>query len=96
MLDRSPCVFALAAMVMFARVAQAADANKYPNWKGQWIAIVTAGLEGTQFKFDPTKAIPLDEVESAKDIVKRFATGAMSLGSISTEEIGRASCRERV
>ncbi|GHU27583.1 glutamate synthase [Betaproteobacteria bacterium] len=30
-------------------------------------------------------AIPLDEVEPAKEIVKRFATGAMSLGSISTE-----------
>ena len=38
-----------------------------------------------EFKIDPTKAIPLDEVESAKEIVKRFATGAMSLGSISTE-----------
>ncbi|MDD2699890.1 MAG: glutamate synthase large subunit [Sideroxydans sp.] len=31
------------------------------------------------------KPVPLDEVESAKEIVKRFATGAMSLGSISTE-----------
>jgi glutamate synthase (NADPH/NADH) large chain len=30
-------------------------------------------------------AVPLDEVEPARDIVKRFATGAMSLGSISTE-----------
>ncbi|HEY6896996.1 MAG TPA: glutamate synthase large subunit, partial [Rhodocyclaceae bacterium] len=30
-------------------------------------------------------AVPLEEVESAKEIVKRFATGAMSLGSISTE-----------
>ena len=29
--------------------------------------------------------IPLEEVESAKSIVKRFATGAMSLGSISHE-----------
>jgi len=29
--------------------------------------------------------IPLYRVESAKEIVKRFATGAMSLGSISTE-----------
>jgi glutamate synthase domain-containing protein 2/glutamate synthase domain-containing protein 1/glutamate synthase domain-containing protein 3 len=29
--------------------------------------------------------VPLDEVESAAEIVKRFATGAMSLGSISTE-----------
>ncbi|MBV8666056.1 MAG: glutamate synthase subunit alpha [Burkholderiaceae bacterium] len=38
-----------------------------------------------EFKFDPSKAIPLDEVEPAKEIVKRFATGAMSLGSISTE-----------
>jgi glutamate synthase (NADPH) large chain len=38
-----------------------------------------------EFKVDPAKAIPLDEVESAKEIVKRFATGAMSLGSISTE-----------
>jgi glutamate synthase (NADPH) large chain len=31
------------------------------------------------------KPIPLEQVESAKEIVKRFATGAMSLGSISTE-----------
>ncbi|OYT87118.1 MAG: glutamate synthase subunit alpha [Burkholderiales bacterium PBB6] len=38
-----------------------------------------------EFKIDPSKAIPLEEVESASDIVKRFATGAMSLGSISTE-----------
>ncbi|MBC52914.1 MAG: glutamate synthase large subunit [Gammaproteobacteria bacterium] len=32
-----------------------------------------------------TPAIALDEVEPAKDIVKRFATGAMSFGSISEE-----------
>jgi glutamate synthase (NADPH) large chain len=38
-----------------------------------------------EFKFDPAKAIPIDEVEPASEIVKRFATGAMSLGSISTE-----------
>ena len=31
------------------------------------------------------KEVPLDEVESVKDIVKRFATGAMSFGSISYE-----------
>ncbi|WP_047395967.1 glutamate synthase large subunit [Chitinibacter sp. ZOR0017] len=30
-------------------------------------------------------AVPLEEVEPAAEIVKRFATGAMSLGSISTE-----------
>ncbi len=38
-----------------------------------------------EFKFDPAKAISIDEVEPAKEIVKRFASGAMSLGSISTE-----------
>jgi len=38
-----------------------------------------------EFKFDPAKAIPVEEVEPAAEIVKRFATGAMSLGSISTE-----------
>jgi glutamate synthase (NADPH/NADH) large chain len=31
------------------------------------------------------KPIPLDQVEPAKDIVRRFATGAMSFGSISRE-----------
>ncbi|MFM8606538.1 MAG: glutamate synthase large subunit [Hyphomicrobiales bacterium] len=34
---------------------------------------------------DGRKPVPLEEVESAKDIVKRFATGAMSFGSISRE-----------
>lgn len=38
-----------------------------------------------EFRIDPLVAISLDEVEPAKEIVKRFATGAMSLGSISTE-----------
>jgi glutamate synthase (NADPH/NADH) large chain len=38
-----------------------------------------------EFKVDPAKAIPVEEVEPASEIVKRFATGAMSLGSISTE-----------
>jgi glutamate synthase (NADPH/NADH) large chain len=36
------------------------------------------------FKFDQPP-VPLDEVEPAKEIVKRFATGAMSFGSISYE-----------
>ncbi|MFH1684570.1 MAG: glutamate synthase large subunit, partial [Candidatus Margulisiibacteriota bacterium] len=34
-------------------------------------------------KFKPTKAIPIDEVEPVESIMKRFATGAMSFGSIS-------------
>ena len=38
-----------------------------------------------EFKLDTSRAIPIEEVEPASEIVKRFATGAMSLGSISTE-----------
>ncbi|WP_108471231.1 glutamate synthase-related protein [Rhodanobacter thiooxydans] len=38
-----------------------------------------------EFRADPAAAIALDEVEPAGEIVKRFVTGAMSLGSISTE-----------
>ena len=38
-----------------------------------------------KFKFDPSRSVPLEEVEPVKEIVKRFATGAMSLGSISQE-----------
>ena len=38
-----------------------------------------------EFRFDPATAVPLEEVEPAAEIVKRFSSGAMSLGSISTE-----------
>jgi glutamate synthase domain-containing protein 2/glutamate synthase domain-containing protein 1/glutamate synthase domain-containing protein 3 len=38
-----------------------------------------------EFKFDESNAIPIEEVEPASDIVKRFKTGAMSYGSISKE-----------
>jgi glutamate synthase (NADPH/NADH) large chain len=40
----------------------------------------------SMFEFKPLRAaIPLDEVEPAESIYKRFATGAMSFGSISWE-----------
>jgi len=38
-----------------------------------------------EFRFAERTPVPIEEVESAKEIVRRFATGAMSLGSISTE-----------
>jgi glutamate synthase domain-containing protein 2/glutamate synthase domain-containing protein 1/glutamate synthase domain-containing protein 3 len=43
-----------------------------------------ATLRGA-FRFRATEAIPLEDVEPASEIVKRFSTGAMSLGSISRE-----------
>jgi glutamate synthase domain-containing protein 2/glutamate synthase domain-containing protein 1/glutamate synthase domain-containing protein 3 len=45
-----------------------------------------AALRGLlKLRTSDENAVPLDEVEPAKEIVRRFATGAMSLGSISTE-----------
>lgn len=38
-----------------------------------------------RFKDQPSLAIPLEEVEPVSEIMKRFNTGAMSLGSISRE-----------
>jgi glutamate synthase (NADPH/NADH) large chain len=38
-----------------------------------------------EFRRDRVTPVPLEEVEPAAEIVKRFSTGAMSLGSISTE-----------
>jgi glutamate synthase domain-containing protein 2/glutamate synthase domain-containing protein 1/glutamate synthase domain-containing protein 3 len=43
-----------------------------------------ATLRGA-FRLREAEPIPLDEVEPATEIVKRFSTGAMSLGSISRE-----------
>ncbi|HEY5561763.1 MAG TPA: glutamate synthase large subunit [Clostridiaceae bacterium] len=37
------------------------------------------------FKLDYSNSIPIEEVEPASEIVKRFCTGAMSFGSISKE-----------
>ncbi len=38
-----------------------------------------------KFRTDANSSIPIEEVEPASEIVKRFATGAMSFGSISQE-----------
>jgi hypothetical protein len=57
MLYRSlTCAFALATTIGTTIGTRAAEQAKFPNWQGQWSPIVTPGLEGTQFKFDPTKS----------------------------------------
>ena len=74
-----------------AKLQHSTRANKWDTYK-EYAQLINdqskrhVTLRGLfEFKLDPTKAVPLDEVESAAEIVKRFATGAMSLGSISTE-----------
>ncbi|MBP6019525.1 MAG: glutamate synthase subunit alpha [Burkholderiaceae bacterium] len=74
-----------------AKLQHATRANNYSTYK-EYAQLVNdqarrhMTLRGLfEFKCDPARAIPLSEVEPATEIVKRFATGAMSLGSISTE-----------
>ncbi len=74
-----------------AKLQHSTRANKFDTYK-EYAQIINdqskrhMTLRGLfEFKVDPSRAIPVDEVEPASEIVKRFATGAMSLGSISTE-----------
>jgi glutamate synthase (NADPH/NADH) large chain len=74
-----------------AKLQHAARANSYQTYK-EYAQVINdqsrrqMTLRGLfEFRVDPKRAIPLDEVEPAREIVRRFATGAMSLGSISTE-----------
>ena len=73
-----------------AKLQHSTRSNKYDTYK-EYAKIINdqsrrhMTLRGL-FEIKPAGApVALDEVESAKEIVKRFATGAMSLGSISTE-----------
>src|SRR5690606_18079190 len=74
-----------------AKLQHASRANNYRTYK-EYAQLINdqsrrhMTLRGLfEIKVDPHRAIPLEEVEPAKEIVKRFATVAMSLGSISTE-----------
>jgi glutamate synthase domain-containing protein 2/glutamate synthase domain-containing protein 1/glutamate synthase domain-containing protein 3 len=60
----------------FREYAQAVDADAARN----------STLRGLlQFRTDGRQPLPLEAVEPAREIVRRFCTGAMSLGSISRE-----------
>ena len=69
---------------------QAAQTGSYEKFK-EYTALVDDEkkphtLRGLlDFVFDENGGVPLDEVEPASEIVKRFKTGAMSYGSISEE-----------
>jgi glutamate synthase (NADPH/NADH) large chain len=74
-----------------AKLQHSARANRFDTYK-EYAQIINdqshrlMTLRGLfEFNVDSSKSIPLEAVEPAAEIVKRFATGAMSLGSISTE-----------
>ncbi len=74
-----------------AKLQHAARANSHSTYR-EYAALINEQsralktLRGLfEFRTAERAPVPIGEVEPAKDIVKRFATGAMSLGSISTE-----------
>src|SRR3970282_665931 len=74
-----------------AKLQHSARSNSYGTYQ-EYAAIVNdqskrhLTLRGLfEFKLDRCAPVPIEEVEPAAEIVKRFSTGAMSLGSISTE-----------
>src|SRR2546426_1037697 len=74
-----------------AKLQHSARANSYATYK-EYAALINDQSQRHMtfrglfdFRFERCKPVPLDEVEPAAAIVKRFSTGAMSLGSISTE-----------
>ncbi|PIW47097.1 MAG: glutamate synthase large subunit [Zetaproteobacteria bacterium CG12_big_fil_rev_8_21_14_0_65_54_13] len=74
---------------VIAKVQHAVRTSSYTLYKEYSSAIDNqAGklktLRGL-FQLKPGKSVPLEEVEPASEIVKRFVTGAMSFGSISHE-----------
>jgi glutamate synthase (NADPH) large chain len=74
-----------------AKLQHAARSNSYQTYQ-EYAAIINDQSQRHltfrglfEFRFDQCKPVPIEEVEPAAEIVKRFSTGAMSLGSISTE-----------
>ena len=74
-----------------AKLQQSTRGNSYATYR-EYAEIINdqarrhMTLRGLfDFRFAERTPVPIEEVESAKEIVKRFSTGAMSLGSISTE-----------
>ncbi|QJR13144.1 Ferredoxin-dependent glutamate synthase 1 [Usitatibacter rugosus] len=73
-----------------AKLQHATRANNFTTYR-QYSALIDEQAERLMtlrglFRIkEEQQPIPLEEVEPAKEIVKRFATGAMSLGSISHE-----------
>ncbi len=71
---------------LFRRAVQSNDATSYRAYaetiNQQAKSLCT--LRGL-FEFVPSQPVPLEEVESADTIIRRFVSGAMSLGALSPE-----------
>ena len=68
----------------FAR-STTAPSRKIVNEQSERLLTIRGLFRLKTAEEDGRKPVPIEEVEPAKDIVKRFSTGAMSFGSISRE-----------
>ena len=72
-----------------SKLQQATRANNYARYKEYALLINDQTLRQSTlrglFRFKPCNAVPIEEVEPAANIMRRFVTGAMSFGSISRE-----------
>jgi glutamate synthase (NADPH/NADH) large chain len=74
-------------IALLQHAVRAGDYGRYKTF-AQQVDDQSQSLKNLRGLFEfrwPTQSVPLDEVEPATAIVKRFATGAMSFGSISWE-----------
>jgi glutamate synthase (ferredoxin) len=83
------------------KLQKAVRTNNYATFK-EYSALINQanahkGTLRSLFEFKPAAhPIPLDEVESAESIMRRFKTGAMSYGSISKEAPALAIAMSRI
>ncbi len=73
-----------------ALLQQAVRTGSYETFQEYAASVDNAGVPHTlrglmEFKVDPEKSVPLDEVESEYELVKRFKSAAMSYGCLSAE-----------
>lgn len=72
-------------IVLLQKATQSGDYTLFKEYSRQLESQPFALRHLLEFDMTQRQSIPLEEVESVDDIVKRFKTGAMSYGSISKE-----------
>ncbi len=79
-------LFSAEAVVDMQKAVRTGDYATFKKYS-QGINDISSNLNTLRglFKFKPGKSVPIEEVEAASEIVKRFVSSAMSFGSMSKE-----------
>ena len=83
--DKEDHLYSPETIVLLQQAAQTGDYKKFKEYTSRVDNAIPHTLRGL-LEFVPSgEAVPIEEVEPASEIVKRFKTGAMSFGSLSKE-----------